>query len=88
MREGNTSAMSATEEAQLIDLIKLTRQSIYNQRYLHASSHVYRKQRHTGRSILPHFTPPPLYIKTDSDLQDLFQPLLDLLYRIKQQQKK
>jgi len=49
------------------------------------SSHVYRKRTYTLQKFSPHFIPPPSHVQCESDLQSLFQPLLDLLDEMKQQ---
>ena len=87
LRQGQTAAITSREENQLKDLIQLAYQTIYNQRYLNVSSHVYRKRTYTLQTISPHFIPPPSHVQCESDLQSLFQPLIDFLDRRKQQRE-
>ena len=82
--QGKHAAITAREESMLKDLINLTYQLIYAQRYLNLSSHVYRKRKYTLQSISPHFVPPPPHVASESDLQFLFEPLLCLLNRSEQ----
>ena len=62
LRQGKTVAMTSREEGQLKDLIQLTYQTIFNQRYLNVSSHVYRKRTYTLKKFSPHSSHPhPTY---------------------------
>ena len=58
LREGKTAAMYDREEAQVMDLIKLTLESIHNQRYLNVTSHIYYRKRQFSTSTFKHTFPP------------------------------
>ena len=87
LREGKTVAMYAKEEAQIMDLINLTLESIHNQRYMNVTSHIYRKRQFSTSTFKTSFLPPPHTVKNESDLQNLFHPFLGFLEMQKQQHK-
>ena len=80
LRHNRTGAVSAREEGQIKDLIKLVYEIIYQQRRLHLTSHIYRKRTYALRPSHPKFVAVPNNIRSESDLsKHLFDPLLTFI---------
>ena len=83
LRNGKKAAVTAREEEQLKDLVKLTTIVMFEQRTLSLTSHVYRKRSYTTGQKIPHFVAMPSHVNTENDLQHLFNPLLEHLRETK-----
>ena len=79
LKHNKTSAVTAREEGQIKDLIKLVYEVIYQQRQLQLTSHTYRKRTYTLRSSHHEYVTVPCTIRSESDLNKLlFEPILNL----------
>ena len=76
LRHNKSAAAAAREEEQLRDLVHLAYKTIREQRRLSITTHVYRKRKFILQKKDPHFVPQPQHVKTEEDLQSLFEPLL------------
>ncbi len=77
LRQNKRVGITAREEEQLKDLIRLTYTLIYEQRKLSINSHVYRKRTYPLQTVKPHFVPLPNHVSCEQDLKVLFQPFMN-----------
>ena len=75
LRQGRTATMLVKEEQELKELIKII-QLIFAQRFLKLSTRIYRKRTYHTTSTAS-FLPVPVRTHSETDLTDLFLPLLD-----------
>ena len=75
LRQGRTATMLVKEEQELKELIKII-QLIFAQRFLKLSTRIYRKRTYHITSTAS-FLPVPVSTHSETDLTDLFLPLLD-----------
>ena len=81
LRQGRTAATTAREEEQVKDLIRLVQQLIFAQRNLQLTNHTYQQRTYTSTSC-KHFIAVD-GIRSESDLTNLFSPLIDYINKLR-----
>lgn len=75
LRQGETAAILVKEEQELKELIKIAQQLIFAERFLKLSKHIYR-QRTYRTTTNTSFLQVPISVHSETDLTDIFLPLL------------
>ena len=88
IRHNRSDAVTAREEKQLEDLVSMVRTIIRKQKSLTITHHIYRSRKYSLQKSESHFISAPPHVKSEEDLDALFQPLILFMLRQREQRKK
>ena len=79
LRHNRSDAVTAREEKQLEDLVNLVHSVLRKQKFLVITHHLYRSRKYSLHNHCSHFVSVPPHIKSEDDLDSLFQPLISYM---------
>ena len=87
LRHNRSDAVTAREEKQLEDLVNLVHSVIRKQKFLVITHHLYRSRKYSLHNHCSHFVSVPPHIKSEDDLDSLFQPLISYMQSQRENRK-
>ena len=84
--QNETAAITARQEEQLKDLVRIFKLLVLAQKKLAISTHRYSRRKYTTKSY-SHFVPAPENID-ESNIQELFDPLIEYIDSLRSKKKR